>query len=33
MQGLSVATRDAHGAEEVLALVSFGELSILGGDV
>jgi len=32
-QGLSLATRDSHGAEEVLALVSLGELSVLGGRV
>lgn len=31
--GLSLASRDSHGAEEVLALVSLGELSVLGGHV
>jgi DNA-binding CsgD family transcriptional regulator len=33
MQGLTIASRDAQGAEEVLAMVSLGELSVLGGDV
>lgn len=32
-QGLSLATRDSHGAEEVLAMVSLGQLSVLGGHV
>jgi DNA-binding CsgD family transcriptional regulator len=33
MHGLSLASRDAHGAEEVLALVGLAELSILSGEV
>ena len=33
MQGLSHAARDTQSAEEVLALVSLGELSIVGGQV
>jgi DNA-binding CsgD family transcriptional regulator/tetratricopeptide (TPR) repeat protein len=31
--GLSLASRDSHGAEEVLAIVSLGQLSVLGGHV
>jgi DNA-binding CsgD family transcriptional regulator/tetratricopeptide (TPR) repeat protein len=33
MHGLSLSTRDSHGAEEILALVSLGELGVLGGHV
>src|SRR5688500_1610275 len=33
MQGLSLASRDTQSAEEVLALVSLGELGILSGQV
>ena len=33
LHGLSLASRDAQGAEEVLALVGLAELSILGGEV
>lgn len=32
-QGLSLASRDSHGAEEVLAMASLGQLSVLGGHV
>lgn len=31
--GLSLASRDSHGGEEVLAMVSLGQLSVLGGHV
>jgi DNA-binding NarL/FixJ family response regulator len=33
IHGLSLASRDSEGAEEVLAMVSLGELSVLGGHV
>ena len=33
LHGLSLSSRDAQGAEEVLALVGLAELSILGGEV
>jgi DNA-binding NarL/FixJ family response regulator/predicted ATPase len=32
-RGLSLASRDSQGAEEVLAMVTLGQLSILGGQV